>query len=199
MQKIQLTTSGLLSLTLALCGCTSAPELSENAPVVYLNPSVGYDANGYQYAQAEFPCSIDEYLVEKISEQAAHRGIKIIETTSHHDLENSDNLLAIDITDLPNTKSHVYVGSKSTQPKLALSAVFLDRSSADLDIQKKEESCSGTITYNSQPLSESRAGSANTSLITNFCSEMRKCGKQLSKDLSKWLEAHITPNRISKL
>src|SRR5690625_7778202 len=68
----------LPALCLSVVGALmSAVVWADGTPQIYLNENFGFNVEGYNYTQAEYPCAIDKVLVEKIVERGQSNDLNI--------------------------------------------------------------------------------------------------------------------------
>lgn len=159
---------------------------------IFLNTNIGYAAEGgrYNYAQSQYPCGIDKELVKQIEKKAPKKGIKIVKISKESEFDLAENILAIDFNDLPDGRKD-FVGSKSVAPKLGLEVAFFDKNKKELGVRREKWHCSGSLSQGGSSTMNVRAGGGAASSTVNFCKEMRRCSRILSKRVLKWVSKEI--------
>src|SRR5690554_6865422 len=89
----------LPALCLSVVGALmSATVWADGTPQIYLNENFGFNVEGYNYTQAEYPCAIDKVLVEKIVERGQSNDLNIEAVSTAEKIHNAEvPVLAIDI------------------------------------------------------------------------------------------------------
>lgn len=180
----------ILSATGLVGACTSTPIVTPDAPTVYLNNSIGLSIDQLDYNQTEFPCSVDNELVEHIALRSAYKNIRIQEVYTYMEMEKTDNILALDITELPSGSDINYVGSRTLSPKLGVSAVYINKKTG----MKNEytSQCTGTLEMGSYSRTGVGGGEKSTVIRSQtsgggICTEMRRCARKISGEIASWL------------
>lgn len=181
------------SSALLLNACSSSPTLTDDARTIHLNTNIGVNIKEYQYSQPQLPCDIDSKLIEHIGDRAATKNIRIITADTYMEMENADYLLAIDVTDLPNSSERNFVGSKSVSPKLGIQAIVINKKNPQSSNQVFDEHCTGLISTGGSVDFGADGGHANRggSTQNNVCKALRSCSKKLSNKLTRWLVTDV--------
>jgi hypothetical protein len=92
----------LVVALVALSACSSTPQLTSDAPLVYVNQNFGFTVPGYKYDQSEIPCEIEPKLVKSLIESAALKNIRLEAVSTPDKINNNQGIpvLAIDINGL---------------------------------------------------------------------------------------------------
>lgn len=178
---------GLVSSMALISACSSTPTLTSDAKVVYLNTNIGFNQDNYSYAQSNISCEVTNELIETITKRAAKENIRVKPVYTHMEIEGSDNILALDITDMPDPSNINYVGSKNIAPELGIATVFIDKSSGRTFHSNAH--CSGKLSNGSASWNGHGATSGSTSGTSgaNMCKEMRRCARKISGKVISWL------------
>jgi hypothetical protein len=173
---------GLLLISLLLAAGASA------APAAYINQNIGFNVKGYKYSQSQFPCEVDKVLVEEIVSRSTREGISIVPVATADKIQNGViPVIAIDIEQmvLSGDPDH-HFGIKTNQqlPKMQVTAAVV----------KGKEIVTAKHTCAIVTLREFTPSSDVTDLGTpgvTMCTAMRKCIKDLSKDIVDWAEPQL--------
>lgn len=182
-----LTTAALLTV---LAGCSTAPVLTADAPVVYLNSNIGVNLDDYKYTQPEMICQVDEEMVEHITLRAAKENIRVVPVYTYMEMEEASNVLAIDVTDLPDETQTVHAGSKSVNPKLGITAAFIDKTPKTPLTLSFKEHCTAKVDHGGSTTTaagDTFGGGAGFSV----CKEMRRCARRVSAGVADWLAEEV--------
>jgi hypothetical protein len=177
--------ASLLAISL-LSGCsTTKPYLSPDAPLVYVNESLGFDIPGFKYDQTLIPCKIEPYIIESLIASGAEKNLRIEGVRTEQKIYNTVGVpvLAIDITDLVLAGKNKKIGTKSETdlPRIQVKTALIDRKKNS--IVEANHSCAVL------QLNEFTPSSNILDLGTNktVCSAARECIDRLSKDVINWL------------
>src|SRR5690625_7646162 len=81
----------LPALCLSVVGALmSAVVWADGTPQIYLNENFGFNVEGYNYTQAEYPCAIDKVLVEKIVERGQSNDLNIEAVSTAEKIHNAE-------------------------------------------------------------------------------------------------------------
>ena len=81
----------LPALCLSVVGALmSATVWADGTPQIYLNENFGFNVEGYNYTQAEYPCAIDKVLVEKIVERGQSNDLNIEAVSTAEKIHNAE-------------------------------------------------------------------------------------------------------------
>lgn len=154
----------------------------------YINQNIGFNVPGYKYAQSEFPCNVDKMLVEGITKRGTKEGITIEPVSTADKIQNGViPVIAIDIEQmiLGNEKDAQF-GTKSDVglPKLQVMAAVVKGN----DIVTAKHTCAIVSLREFTPSSD--VLDMGTPGVT-YCKAMRKCIRELSKDLVDWAEPQL--------
>jgi len=188
-QYASLLALALLFPGLALAAPEPLPQLSANAPLVYINKNIGFNVKGYKYAQAEYPCEIDKTLVTNLIERAQVEGIRLESIGTRDKILNGVvPVLAIDIEQLVlGSEKERQFGTKrdSNLPKVQITAAL---------VKGKNNIVTAKHTCAIMSLNEFTPSSSVLDLGSNgvtMCSATRKCLQDLSRDVVEWIEPQI--------
>lgn len=189
--KLSLATLSLFFFSFSLAATTVSAQADSNAvpsqPDAYINEHFGFNVPGYKYNQAEFPCDIDKILVKNIIDRASKKGITI-EAVNTADKINNGVLpvLAIDIEQLVLGEEKFGTKQESNLPRVQISTALVK--SAD-NFTLTKHTCSIARLQELTPSSDILDLGSNGATV---CSATRKCLRDLSKDVVKWLAPQIS-------
>jgi hypothetical protein len=183
----------LLLLTLALSFpmftmASATPQLTADAPLVYINQNFGFNVKGYKYAQAEYPCDIDKVLVENLISRAKSAGIRLEAINTIDKIQNGVvPVLAIDIEQLVLGDQERQFGTKqgSNLPKVQITAALVKNKDSFLTAK---HTCAIATLNQFSPTSDVMDLGSNGVTV---CSATRKCLQDLSKDVVEWIAPQI--------
>lgn len=184
-----LTPISILALMVAAPFATAA-TLSADAPLIYVNENFGFNVKGYKYQQSEIPCKIDKNLVASLIEKGAEENIRIEAVKTAEKIRSKKaSVLLIDIDGLIlGGSKHSYGMKKSNDlPSIKVTAALVDNAKNTHTLESHQ--CSIMALHEFSP-SSSILDMGNTATV---CSATRKCIKDLSKDLIKWLKPQLKP------
>ncbi|MFT5085402.1 MAG: hypothetical protein ACI9Y1_003463 [Lentisphaeria bacterium] len=187
-----------LSLT-AILSCLSTLSSaetpnSEAATNIYLNENLGFNVEGYKYAQSEYPCDIDRVLVEKIIQHGKSNGLNIEAVGTADKIHNASiPVLAIDIETLVlgEERKRKYGADRirSNLPSVRVTAAIFDKSLKGGLVSAKH-SCA--IASLKEFNSSSNILDMGTYGVT-VCSATHKCLNDLSSDIVRWTTSQVAP------
>ena len=190
MSMITVTSNALRARLSAVAALTLTMILSHQAvaqiPVVHINENFGFNVPGYNYKQPEFPCSIDTELVTQLVKRGKKAGIEIVPVRTADKILNVEvPVLAIDIEQLVlGSEEHSYGGkTKSSLPKVKILVGLINGE----EITSANHTCA-IATLNEFSMSSSVLDMGS---VTTVCGATRKCLRDLSKDVIKWLEPQV--------
>lgn len=177
----------LSTISAAALGATQA----SSAPQLYVNPVLGFNVEGYNYSQSEFPCQIDSVLVDRISEYAKSQGLGVEVTGNADKIKNADApVLAMDIEALSLGEGYSF-GTKSKArsnlPSVRVTAALIGEQFAG-GFVTAEHSCAVAT------LSEVTPSSSVLDLGTygvTVCSASHKCLSDLAHDIVRWAKPQV--------
>ena len=187
-QCLSLLTLSFLFPCLTLAAPESAPPLSANAPLVYVNKNIGFNVEGYKYKQSEFPCEIDSVLVSNLVDRAQTQGIRLEPIGTRDKILNGViPVLAIDVEQLVLGGEGRQFGTKrdSNLPKVQITAAL---------VKNKDSIVTAKHTCAIMTLNELTPSSNILDMGSNgvtMCSATRKCLQDLSKDVVEWMEPQL--------
>lgn len=148
----------------------------------YLNPHVGFDVEGFNYQQKQFPCRADSVLIERFEKRAGEYGI--VFDTLHKPakpLHNYQPLIAIDVTELVLTDDVAY--GKNPQhplPKMAINLAIVNGDDRVISKQSCAISSLSEFTSSSDIL--------DMGTVTTVCGALERCIGRLAKDSLQWIK-----------
>lgn len=184
--KTSITPIILISCVAVLSACSSTPVVTADAPIVYLNSNVGLNLDDYKYSQSNMTCGVDDELIENITLRAAKENIRILPVYTYLEVDAADNVLAIDITDLPDSSETNHSGSKTVSPKLGISAAYIEKDAVNPQALTFDDHCTGKFPNGGSKTNAvgQITGGASGSGI---CREMRRCARRISANITDWL------------
>lgn len=183
----------LLSLSL-FSACLAAPSLAQTTsgsggPHFYLNESLGFNVEGYNYAQDEYPCDIDTALVERIVERATSKSLQVEATRSAEKIRSGETpVLAIDIESLVLGSEDRTFGTKSDSnlPSVRVTAALVNTDTEEGFTTAKHSCAIATLNELTPSSNILDLGGTHT-----VCSATHKCLDDLSKDIVQWVAPQI--------
>ncbi len=167
----------------------AATVVADNVrPQVYLNQNLGFNIEGFNYKQSEFPCDIDKHLMLGLLERSKNRGLVMEPVSTADKIFNGEiPVLAIDVEELVLNKEYRF-GSKSSSnlPKVKVTAALI-RGKDGKDVVMAKHSCTIASLKEFTPSSEI----LDMGTQTTVCSATRKCLNELTKDVVQWVEPQI--------
>lgn len=180
----------LLALALAST-LTQAAKLSADAPLVYVNENFGFNVKGYRYEQSQIPCKLDTYIVKSLIKKAAAKNIRVEAVHTAEKIHSKEaSVLVIDIDGLILGGKDRSYGMKKTNklPSIKITAALVNNATSTHAIEKHQ--CSIVALHEFSP-SSNILDLGHTS--ATVCSAARKCARDLSADLVKWLGSQLKP------
>lgn len=177
-----------ISLVIACLSVTATAETDD--PQIYVNQNLGFNVEGYKYAQSELPCDIDKVLVGQIVQKASAKDMRMEAVGTADKLRNGIiPVLAIDIEALVLGSDEYTFGtrSRSNLPSVKVTAALIQK---DLPggIVTAKHSCAIATLNDLTP-------SSNVMDLGTYgytvCSATHKCLKDLSNDIVGWVEPQI--------
>ena len=183
----------LLLLTLAfifptLAVAATEPDLSPNAPLVYINKNFGFNVKGFKYKQSEFPCDIDKVLVSALVDSSRKEDIRLEPVSTAAKINNGViPVLAIDIEQLVLGDQQHQFGTKqtSTLPKVQITAALVKNKAS---IVTAKHTCAIMSLNEFTPSTDVLDLGSNGVTV---CDATKKCLQDLSKDVIGWIEPQI--------
>lgn len=165
-----------------------AQEPAHKGADAYLNQNIGFNVKGYKYTQADFPCGVDKMLVEAITKRGTKEGINIEPVATADKIQNGVvPVIAIDIEKmvLGNEKDRQF-GTKSDVglPKMQVTAAVVKGS----DVVTAKHTCAIVTLREFTPSTD--VLDMGTPGVT-YCRAMRKCIRELSKDIVDWASPQL--------
>lgn len=176
-----------LSLLVSVSAWAKEPTTPKGAHA-YINQNIGFNVTGYKYTQSEFPCNVDKMLVEAITKRGTKEGINIEPVATTDKIRNGViPVIAIDIEKmvLGNDKDSQF-GTKSDLglPKMQVTAALVKGN----DIVTAKHTCAIVTLQEFTPSSD--VLDMGTPGVT-YCKAMRKCIRELSKDVVDWASPQL--------
>jgi hypothetical protein len=173
-------------LCAALLFSLVAVGASAQKPQVYVNQNIGFNVEGFSYAQSEFPCEIDKTLVTSLIEQGNSRGLNMEAVgTADKILNGVIPVLAIDVEQLVLNEKYKYgTRTKSNLPMVKVTAALI--TSPEKFVSAKHSCAIATLNEFTPSSNILDMGTVST-----VCSATRKCLNDLSKDIVQWIEPQL--------
>lgn len=174
------------TITLSLLAVSTAGAAQ---PKVYINQNLGFNVEGYNYTQAEFPCNLDTVLVQQLINHSKTAGIQMEAVSTLDKIRNGViPVLAIDIEQLVLGENFRF-GAKSTStlPRVQVTAALIT-GNGEADIVSAKHSCAIATINEFTP--SSNVLDMGTYGVT-VCSATRKCLRDLSKDVVQWIAPQV--------
>lgn len=178
-----------LALLFTCLSAANFAQANDSTPDVYLNQNLGFNVEGYKYAQSEFPCDIDTTLVAQIVERAQKKGIRMEAAGTADKLLNGEvPVLAIDIEALVLGSDEFTFGTKSSSnlPSVRVTAGLIDEDLPDGVVTAKHSCAIATLSQLNPSSSVTDLGTTHT-----VCSATHKCLNDLSKDIVEWVSPQL--------
>lgn len=181
----------LPTLCLSVVGAFfSATLWADAAPQIYLNENLGFNVEGYNYAQAEYPCDIDKVLVEKIVERGKAENLRIEPVSTPDKIHNSEiPVLAIDIDALVLGSEKFTFGTRSSSnlPSVRVTAALIDKSLPEGFVSARH-SCAIATLNQLAPRSSVLDLDAGGHTV---CSATHRCLNDLSRNIVRWVKPQV--------
>lgn len=152
---------------------------------IYLNKNLGFNVEGFNYAQDKLPCDIDTALVDKIIERAQAKGLAMEAVGTADKIQNGEiPVLAIDIEGLALGSKEYTFGMKTTSnlPAVRVTVGLLNAASPNSVNTAKHGCAIATLNELTPSSSVLDMGTAHT-----ICSATYKCLNDLSNDIVQWV------------
>lgn len=181
-----------LKLTAALLfSCLPVASFAQSGdakPDIYLNQNLGFNVEGYNYSQSEFPCEIDTTLVSKIIERAASKGIRMEAAgTADKLLSGEVPVLAIDVEALALGKDFTFgTDARSNLPSVKVTAGLIDANLPGGVVTAKHSCAIATLNQLTPSSNVMDLGTTHT-----VCSAAHKCLNDLSNDIVEWVRPQL--------
>ncbi len=179
-------TSSISRLGAALLFSLVAASASAQKPQVYVNQNLGFNVEGFNYAQSNFPCEIDKVLVESLVAQGNSQGLNMEAVGTADKIRNGViPVLAIDVEQLVLGEKYKFgTRSKSNLPMVKVTAALI---TSPEDFVSAKHSCA-IATLNEFTPSSNVLDMGTTATV---CAATRKCLNDLSKDIVQWIEPQL--------
>ncbi|MDQ2078428.1 hypothetical protein [Marinimicrobium sp. ABcell2] len=174
----------------ALGTLLSAAVWADAEPQVRLNQNLGFNVEGYNYTQAEYPCNVDKVLVEKIVERGRSNGLRIEAVGTADKILNSKiPVLAIDIEAMVLGSDEFTFGTRSSSnlPSVRVTAALFDDNLPDGMVTARHSCAIATLNQLS-PRSSVLDLDAGGHTV---CSATHKCLNDLSRDIVRWVKPQV--------
>lgn len=182
----------LPTLYLSVVGALlSVSVWADTAPQIYLNENLGFNVEGYNYAQTEYPCAIDKVLVQKIIERGQSDNLRIEAVSTPEKIHNADiPVLAIDIDALVLGSEEFTFGTRSSSnlPSVRVTAALIDESLPEGFVSARH-SCAIATLNELAPSSSVLDLDAGGHTV---CSATHRCLNDLSRDIVRWVKPQIS-------
>lgn len=191
--KAQFTQFQLPALLLGLALSTSLWADTQTQPATkavdaYINQNIGFNVKGYKYKQAELPCEVDKVLVSEVTKRAKKEGLSIEPVATADKIRNGViPVIAIDIEKMvvgPNAEAQFGTKSEGSLPKMQVLAAIVKGQ----DIVTAKHTCAIVTVSEFTPTSD--VLDMGTPGVT-YCKAMRKCIRELSKDIVDWASPQL--------
>lgn len=177
----------LAVLTIALGLPFFAMADNDKAPLVYINQNIGFNVEGYNYVQSEFPCDINRVLVKNLIEKAKTKDITLEPVGTAAKINNGVvPVLAIDVEQLILGEKKFGAKRDSKLPKVQITAALIKGK----EVITAKHTCA-IMTLNDLTPSSDVLDMGSTAGTATVCAATRKCLKDLSKDVVEWIEPQI--------
>jgi hypothetical protein len=174
--------SVLISIFFCLLS-VSARATEPAATHAYINQNIGFNVPGYKYTQSEFPCKVDKILVEEITKRGTKEGITIEPVATIDKIRNGVvPVIALDIEQMVlGSGKESQFGTKVDYglPKMQVTAAVIKGN----DIITAKHTCA--IVNLNEFTPSNNVLDLGTPGVT-YCKAMRKCIRELSKDVIDW-------------
>ncbi len=183
--KLNNLAAGLLFAGLS---AASLAQSSDATPDIYLNQNLGFNVEGYNYAQSEFPCEINTTLVNKIVERATEKGIRMEAAGTADKLLNGKvPVLAIDIEALALGSDFTFgTETRSNLPSVKVTAGLIDEKLPGGAVTAKHSCAIATLNQLTPSSNIMDLGTTHT-----MCSAAHKCLNDLSNDIVEWVSPQL--------
>lgn len=182
----------LIFFVVALMGCFAAASSvaqSTGDADIYLNEHLGFNIEGYNYAQDELPCEIDTTLVSKILERAEERGLNMQAVSTADKIQGGEKpVLAIDIEGLALGSEEFTFGidTDSNLPSVQVTAGLLHASEPGSAVTAGHSCAFASLTEFTPSSDVLDLGTTHT-----VCSATQKCLNDLSNDIVQWVAPQL--------
>lgn len=182
----------LPTLCLSVVGALwSATLWADATPQIYLNENFGFNVEGYNYTQAEYPCAIDKVLVEKIIERGQSDNLRIEAVSTADKIHNTEiPVLAIDIDALVLGSEEFTFGTRSSSnlPSVRVTAALIDESLPEGFVSARH-SCAIATLNQLAPRSSVLDLDAGGHTV---CSATHRCLNDLSRNIVRWVKPQVS-------
>jgi hypothetical protein len=168
----------------------SAAAWADTQPQIYLNENLGFNVEGYNYTQSQYPCDIDKVLVEKIIQRGNSDKLRIEAVNTPEKVRSGEiPVLAIDIEALVLGSDEFTFGtrSRSNLPSVRVTAALVHDSLPDGFVTARHSCAIAT-------LSELAPRSSVLDLDAGghtVCSATHRCLNDLSRDIVRWVKPQV--------
>jgi hypothetical protein len=162
--------------------CVSMVSVADDSkPLVYLNKNIGFNALGFKYNQKSFPCDIDKSLITGLVEQSKKRKIPLEVIGTREKVRNGTiPVLSVDVEQLVLAKKGHNYGTKKngSLPMIRTTAAILKGK----NLITTKNICTFANLREFTPSSDV----LDLGTTTTVCQALRRCAKDLSKDIMTW-------------
>lgn len=156
---------------------------------VYINENLGFNVEGYKYAQEAYPCDIDKVLVKQIIERGDKHNLRIEAVGTADKIRNSDiPVIAIDFDALVLGSEEYTFGTESSSnlPSVKVTAALIDRNATEGYITARHSCAIAHLNELTPASSVLDLGTTHT-----VCSATHRCLRDLSKDIVEWVAPQV--------
>ena len=165
-------------------GLAQAPEPgSQGKTDAYINQNLGFNVKGYKYQQKQLPCDVDKVLVSEVTKRGKKEGLSIVPVATLDKIRNGViPVIAIDIEKMvvgPTPEAKFGTNSDGNLPKMQVTAAVVKGD----QLTTAKHTCAIVSVNEFTPSSD--VLDMGTPGVT-YCKAMRKCIRELSKDIVDW-------------
>ncbi len=177
------------AMGLLFAGLTAGASTAMADTQVYINENLGFNVEGYNYAQSEYPCEVDKVLVEQIIERGRRHKLQIEAVSTADKIRNGEiPVIAIDFDALALGSKEQTFGTESSSnlPSVKVTAALIGNRFAE-GFTTAKHSCAiahlNELTPTSNVLD---LGTTHT-----VCSATHRCLRDLSRDIVEWVAPQV--------
>jgi hypothetical protein len=164
----------------------AAITAAAGGPKVYINEHIGFNVEGFKYAQKTFPCDIDKNLVAGLLEQGQKLNIPVEAVGTADKLRNGViPIIAVDIDQLALGKKGFNYGKQKDRslPMIQATAAVIKGD----NLVTSKHTCAFATLNEFTPSSNV----LDMGTTTTVCKAMRRCVGDLSKDIMTWASTEL--------
>lgn len=182
MKHVNLLVVGLF-LSAGVWAAEAPAQAGSGSPAAYINQNIGFNVKGYKYKQSEYPCNVDKVLVDEITKRGKANGIDIQPVATADKIRNGViPVVAIDIEQMvlgEQADRQFGVKTEGNLPKMQVTAAVVKGK----EMVTSKQTCAIMLLSELAPANDpTDLGGAGVTM----CSAMRRCIKDLSKDIVDW-------------